>query len=230
MTITSAVPQLYPDVPGAPRTETLAYGTPAQRFVPLPPAEDQDQILDLANNATRLDADLHALCSSPQHVRAVCAQIGRLETDHGQVETDLTSAHAARAVAELRIAELEAQILPLAQRCTVVQGIADAYAKLVDSERQRARDEADRALTEQERAGHLHTLLVRRDLELDAERRANVALRHRLAQIGALAGAVRAESRLSADLAARRFDLSDQDDAPTLVVDLPLRGNGLGNR
>lgn len=231
MTITSAIPQLHPDVPGAPRTETLAYGTPAQRFVPLPPADDQDQILDLANNATRLDADLHALCSSPQHVRAVCVQVGRLETEQGQLATELTSAHAARAVAELRVAELETQVLPLAQRCVVIQGIADSYSKLVDSERQRARDEADRALTEQERAVALHIMLVQRDAELAMALRANLEVQRAIGEIRALVALDRSVARAKRPSQGGSFDMSEMDDdAPTVVMELPLRGPGRVNR
>ena len=64
------------------RTPTPRYGEIRKPFTsPLPDLESatDDEWLDLAANVLRLDSDMHAVASSPQHIRGLCRQLERMD-------------------------------------------------------------------------------------------------------------------------------------------------------
>lgn len=132
---TDQIPALYPRVPGAPRTETVVYGSGDRRpFIPplpdldLPPRELHDAMLTCAANALRYVADLRTLSMSEPHLRELCRTVERLDL------------HDAEAVSRLVLAE---QQLAIAQglAATALRRASEAealrVAALADAEQQR---------------------------------------------------------------------------------------------
>ncbi len=122
----TSLPQLYPAVPGAPRTETVVYHATARKpFVPplpdldLPPRERHDAMLDLAANALRFTADLRSLCGSEPHVRELCRVVERLDTHDAQQHE--RAAVADRQLSECRALLAEQQELRLAALADALQ-------------------------------------------------------------------------------------------------------------
>jgi hypothetical protein len=71
---TGPLPQLYPDVPGAPRVETLQRRfPPARPFAPSAADCTEEDLLELAAGAARDGNELYALLASRDHVRRICA-------------------------------------------------------------------------------------------------------------------------------------------------------------
>jgi hypothetical protein len=133
---TDQIPELYPGVPGVPRTETVVYGTGDRRpFIPplpdldLPSRELHDAMLTCAANALRYVADLRTLSLSEPHVRELCRTLERLDL------------HDAEAVAELRVVERQlemTQVMADAARRTASEAESLRVAALADVEQQRA--------------------------------------------------------------------------------------------
>lgn len=118
---THQIPALYPGVPGAPRTETVVYGTGDRLpFVaPLPdldlsPRELHDATCGMAATALRCRDSLRLLSNSEPHILALCATLERLDI------------HDAEAVARLIVAE---------QQLAIAQGLAaTALRKATEAE------------------------------------------------------------------------------------------------
>jgi hypothetical protein len=144
------MPALCPGVPGAPRTETVVYGTGDRRPIssPLPDLEYpqrelHDAMLTCAANELRYVADLRTLSLSEPHVRELCRTLERLDL------------HDAEAVARLIVVE---------QQLAIAQGLADAARRTAsEAESLRAAALAD---VEQHRALNIALSAENRSLRL----------------------------------------------------------------
>lgn len=150
--MTDQIPALYPGVPGAPRTETVVYGTgdrpPFVAQLPnlkLNHRELHDAICGMAATAIRSRDSLRQLSNSEPHIKALCEAMERLDI------------HDAEAVASRLAAE---------QQLAVAQGLAaTALRKASEAEALRVAALAD---AQQQREQAIRLSEENRALRLDA--------------------------------------------------------------
>ena len=149
---TDQIPELYPGVPGAPRTETVVYGSGDRRpfssplpDLDLPQRELHDAMLTCAATALRYVADLRTLSLSEPHLRELFRTLERLDL------------HDAEAVARLIVVE---------QQLAIAQGLADAARRMAsDAESLRVAALAD---VEQHRALNIALSAENRSLRMSS--------------------------------------------------------------
>lgn len=135
----TGIPLLHREVPGAPAEETEAYHFPPALLC------TTEDLLRLAIEASARQDDLHALCASPAHVRALCSWLANVLEPTGRL---------------------------LADELAVAQGIADTLGRRVTAETASAAALIDRLVTSHQEADMLRRRLMAeqaRSAQLDEE-------------------------------------------------------------
>lgn len=199
------LPQLYPEVPGAPRVETQQYRfPPARPHAPAAADCTEDDLLELAADALRNDADLWALLGSREHVRRICEL----------VERQYLAVRDSAALAETLASQLE-----------IARGVGRTLETRLDA----ARDYALTETAERNRLAALHDRISQENVylrhQLAGTTPAGVTIAIKRAAM-AEGSSPDATARLNEQLRGLPTD-GRFDDSDTEVIDLTMLGGGL---
>lgn len=190
-------------LPGAPRTETAAYGDPRAPFASALPAFpiNDDAISDLVANCLSRSDDFGVLLGSRPHVRAVLERFAALELDHEA------------AVANLQISQRD---------LAIAQGLAAGFERELNATTQRYLDELavtkrllDKSADDSQQIAKLHRYAT-------AERETAEAWQHHCAELMVANAKLKAENDELRDASIRRLceiaRLQELGDSPDVVV------------